>query len=163
LDQVAKLAVFSAIGPSSPDRRDELGISWLALEYTENRGVAFGLLGSVGPWLAIASLAVLAGLLAHYASASSPSLWETVAVGAIAGGAIGNLIDRVRLGYVVDFIAVGAWPNFNVADSAITIGVILFLFGWLIPHGEPGISGGLSKESIGSGSKARSGESRARQ
>jgi lipoprotein signal peptidase len=48
-----------------------------------------------------------------------------VSLGLLLGGAFGNLIDRIRLGYVVDFVAVGVWPKFNVADSAITVGVAL--------------------------------------
>ncbi len=51
-------------------------------------------------------------------------------IGLIVGGAIGNLIDRLRLGYVVDFIAAGTWPKFNIADSAITIG--LMLMAWTV-------------------------------
>ena len=104
---------------------------WLALEYAENRGAAFGLFGDSGSALAIASLAIIAGLLWQYFRAEQPPLWQSVAVGAILGGAIGNFLDRVRLGYVVDFISVGMWPNFNVADSAISIGVIVLVWGWL--------------------------------
>ncbi len=48
-----------------------------------------------------------------------------VSLGLLVGGALGNVIDRVRLGYVIDFIAVGIWPKFNLADSAVTIGVVL--------------------------------------
>jgi signal peptidase II len=67
----------------------------------------------------------------RFAREPHPSWWHTAATGAIAGGAIGNLLDRVRLGYVVDFIAIGPWPNFNVADSAITMGALLLCWGWL--------------------------------
>ena len=94
--------------------RVEAADGWLALEYTENRGAAFGLLPGIAPVLAVATIAILAALLLHYARQTRPPLWHTLAVGAIAGGALGNLIDRVRLGYVVDFVSVGAWPNFNV-------------------------------------------------
>ena len=48
-----------------------------------------------------------------------------MSLGLLVGGALGNIIDRVRLGYVVDFVAVGVWPKFNAADSAVTIGVLM--------------------------------------
>ena len=51
-----------------------------------------------------------------------------VGAGFVAGGAIGNLIDRVRLGYVTDFVAIGPWPKFNIADSAITVGVLILVW-----------------------------------
>jgi signal peptidase II len=81
----------------------------------------------------MASIATLAALLTHYLRQERPPLWHTVAIGVIAGGAVGNLIDRVRLGYVIDFLAVGPWPNFNVADSAITVGVLTLIWGWTRP------------------------------
>jgi signal peptidase II len=107
--------------------------SWLALEYTENRGAAFGVLSGLVPILTAASIAILTGLLLHYMRQARPPLWHTLAIGAIAGGAVGNLVDRVRLGYVIDFLSVGPWPNFNVADSAITIGALVLVWGWTRP------------------------------
>jgi len=53
------------------------------------------------------------------------------ALGAVLGGTVGNLIDRLRFGYITDFIGVGIWPPFNVADSSITAGTVVFA-GWLI-------------------------------
>ncbi len=103
----------------------------MALEYTQNRGAAFGLFTGLAPVLALASIAVLVVLILHYSRQLQPSLWQTIGVGLIAGGAIGNLVDRVRLGYVVDFVSIGPWPNFNVADAAISIGVVIFIWGWL--------------------------------
>lgn len=136
-DQITKYAIVAAIGPLAVTSRIDLAGHWLALEYVENRGVAFGLMTGAGGLLAVAALAVLAFLLVHFARTPAPPRWETVAIGAIAGGAIGNLIDRFRFGYVIDFVAVGSWPNFNVADSAITVGVILLLWGWM-RGGAPG-------------------------
>lgn len=131
IDQLTKSVLVSAIrpGPSSA-RIDFLG-GWMAIEYTENRGAAFGLFSGLAPILVVASVVILVGLLLHYSRQTRPPLWETVAIGSIAGGAIGNLVDRVRLGYVVDFVSVGPWPNFNVADSAITIGVVMLIWGWM--------------------------------
>jgi len=104
----------------------------LRLTLVENRGVSFGLFQSDAPWtrwaLAGFSLAV-AGVLAGWARRAERPL-TGVCVGLIMGGAVGNLIDRVRLGSVVDFVDVQSlhfpWV-FNLADSAITVGIILLL------------------------------------
>jgi signal peptidase II len=92
------------------------------------------LFSGVTPVLALASIAILGALLLNYTRQRQPPLWHTLAAGAIAGGAVGNLLDRVRLGYVIDFVSIGLWPNFNVADSAITVGVLVLLWGWLRPE-----------------------------
>ncbi|MGH2613776.1 MAG: signal peptidase II [Thermomicrobiales bacterium] len=132
-DQLTKAALISALGPAQPASRFELGVSWLALEYAENRGASFGLFQGVAPILAVASIAIVVALLVRYFGTASPPLWSTIGIGAIVGGAIGNLLDRIRLGFVIDFVSVGPWPNFNVADSAITLGVLLLAWGWLRP------------------------------
>jgi signal peptidase II len=133
IDQLTKLFLVATIGPGRIESRVELVDGWLALEYTENRGAAFGVLSGLVPLLTVASIAILTALLWHYMRQAKPPLWHTVAIGAIAGGALGNLIDRVRLGHVIDFLSVGPWPNFNVADSAITVGVLVLIWGWTRP------------------------------
>jgi signal peptidase II len=133
IDQLTKSLIVSAIGPGRFDSRVEVVDSWLALEYAQNRGAAFGVLSGLVPILAAASFAILTGLLLLYMRQASPPLWQTVAVGLISGGAFGNLIDRVRLGHVVDFLSVGPWPNFNIADSAITVGVLVLIWGLTRP------------------------------
>jgi signal peptidase II len=129
IDQLTKLLLVSTIGRSRLEPRIEVVDGWLALEYTENRGAAFGLLSGLVPILTVVSIAILSGLLLHFMRQVRPPLWQTVAIGAIAGGAFGNLLDRFRLGYVIDFVSVGPWPNFNIADSAITIGVMVLIWG----------------------------------
>lgn len=106
------------------------------LTYLTNTGAAFGLLaGEHGVWrqfffvgVAVVALAALGFL---YRKLRAISVWYAVALGLIAGGAVGNLIDRLRLGSVIDFldvyIGVHHWPAFNLADSAITVGVAIFL------------------------------------
>jgi signal peptidase II len=128
-DQLTKFLLASKIESQRMASRVEIVDGWLALEYTENRGAAFSLFSGLAPILAGVSIAILAALLLHFVRQARPPLWQSVATGAIAGGAIGNLIDRVRLGYVIDFLSVGAWPNFNLADSAITIGVLVLVWG----------------------------------
>ena len=132
-DQLTKFSLVSTIGPGRLESRVEVVDGWLALEYTENRGAAFGLLSGLAPALAAASIGIVAGLLMHYMRQARPPLWHTLAIGAIAGGALGNLVDRVRLGHVIDFLSVGPWPNFNIADSAITVGVLILIWGWTRP------------------------------
>ncbi len=133
IDQLTKFLLVSTIGPDRFDSRVEVFNGWLALEYTENRGAAFGVLSGLVPILTAASIAVLIGLLLHYMRQAKPPLWHTLAMGAIVGGALGNLADRVRLGHVIDFLSVGPWPNFNAADSAITVGVLVLIWGWTRP------------------------------
>lgn len=134
LDQVIKAWIVSILVPLEPPRIDVLG-SWLSLEYTENRGVAFGLLGGLGPLVVVAPLLVVFVMAALYLKSAAPPIWQSTGVGLLAGGAIGNLADRLRLGYVVDFISVGRWPNFNVADSAITVGALILITSWTVIDG----------------------------
>lgn len=104
--------------------------------YLTNKGAAFGFLASVdSAWrhyffLILASIALMFLLIAWFRMRKDHRFYGP-ALALIAGGAIGNLIDRVRLGAVVDFldfyVAGHHWPAFNIADSAITVGVALFL------------------------------------
>jgi len=134
LDQLTKAWIVSALTPLSPPRLDLLG-KWLSLEYTENRGVAFGLLSGLGLFVVVAPLVVVAILAALYLRTDSPSVWQSIGIGLLTGGAAGNLADRLRLGFVVDFVSVGRWPNFNVADSAISVGAVILVAGWMMADG----------------------------
>lgn len=131
IDQLTKAVIVSAIGPGSPDFQVAVGGGWVALEYAENRGAAFGLFSTLTPVLIALSVSILVGVLIYFFRTPNPTRAEVISVGAIAGGALGNLVDRVRLGYVVDFVAIGPWPNFNIADSAITLGVLGLIWGWV--------------------------------
>lgn len=99
------------------------------LTLVHNSGAAFGLFpGSRLPFILVSALAI-AVVLYLFARDAYRSLGNRLLLGCILGGALGNLLDRVRWGRVVDFIDVGwgalRWPVFNVADSAVTLGVIL--------------------------------------
>lgn len=105
-----------------------------------NRGVSFGMLhsdGALAPWLLSGlALAVVVALLIWLRQVEHPL--PAVGLGLIIGGAVGNVIDRVRFGAVIDFLDVHAmgwhWPAFNVADSAICIGAALLLVDGLLMH-----------------------------
>lgn len=132
LDQVAKSAVTARIDPG--EAVDVLGP--LRFTLTHNDGVAFGFAGGSGPLVIVLAVAALIALGAFIATA--PARTSTaVAGGLIVGGAAGNLIDRVRLGHVTDFILLPNWPAFNLADCAITVGVILLAFSLLTAGPEP--------------------------
>ena len=100
--------------------------------YVQNSHGAFGLFGSHPLLLAAFASAVLIGFFLWYRSTGNAGMTTHIAFGLILGGAIGNIADRMRLAYVVDFIDLRWWPVFNVADSAISIGVILLLLRMLI-------------------------------
>jgi signal peptidase II len=125
-DQAAKAAVTAHLVPGQYE--EVLGP--LELTLSHNRGVAFGLAGGAGVGLVITTalaLAVIGYLFAR--NPQRPGMW--VAVGFLAGGAIGNLADRIRAGAVTDFVAIGSWPPFNLADVSITIGVLLLVYLYL--------------------------------
>ena len=140
IDQLTKVLLSTTIDSRRMASRVEIVDGWLALEYTENRGAAFGLFSGLALILAGVSIAIVAAMLLHFARQAQPPLWQTAATGAIAGGALGNLIDRVRLGHVVDFLSVGPWPNFNIADSAITLGVLVLVWGMTRQPSCPGLA-----------------------
>lgn len=137
-DRVTKLLVMKNIDPMSPSKWIEV-FPGLTLTHVRNPGIAFSLFSDIGP-LARMALHVAIGvavvliawmLVSHAKRGAVPAL----AFGLILGGAVGNLVDRVVWGWVVDFIHVWirvggrdySWPDFNVADSAITVGACLLI------------------------------------
>jgi signal peptidase II len=135
-DQAAKAAVESRLYPG--EEVDVLGP--LTLTLAHNTGVAFGLAGGAGAGLVLVTLAAL-GLIAYVFGRDPGRAGMWVAVGLLAGGAIGNLIDRITAGEVTDYIDLGSWPPFNLADVAITVGVALMVLIYL-RDGEPGAERG---------------------
>ncbi len=102
-----------------------------SIHHVENSGIAFGLFGSRTS-LVIAVTAVAVGaMLVFFARSGRRHPVLPVALGLVLGGSIANLIDRIRLGHVTDFLDLVAWPAFNLADSFIVVGVAI-LFGALV-------------------------------
>lgn len=110
----------------------------LHLTHVENRGTAFGLLSSGGQYLtlvAVVAAIVIAGYWFYLGRRRErPSIWLTCGLALPLGGALGNLIDRLRVGQVVDFIDIRVWPVFNIADSAITVGAGLVAYYFFFLH-----------------------------
>lgn len=104
--------------------------SFLSLERTTNSGIAFGLATDVPAIVLIAVAVLIVGILLVL---GTQLRWRgaNLAIGLILGGALGNLLDRAVRGSVVDFIDLPHWPTFNLADVAITIGVLLLIIGSL--------------------------------
>lgn len=107
----------------------------LRLTYVENRGAAFGLLQNQTLFFVLVGVVVIGVIAASYRYLPRSGVLMHLALGLQLGGAVGNLIDRVRQGYVVDFMDFGYrqnwWPVFNVADSAIVVGVALLALTYL--------------------------------
>jgi signal peptidase II len=119
---------------------------FLSLSHVRNRGAAFGLLSDWDiPYqsavLAVLSLCALVAIAFYFLRLPAAARLPRFALALVLGGAVGNLIDRARLGYVVDFVHVYwrryQWPDFNVADSAITVGVALLVLDILCSPGTP--------------------------
>jgi len=127
LDQLLKVLFVAWIGPEADRHRVSLIEELLGFEYVENTGAAFGILPSATGALAVVSLLIAVGGLFMMWREHRTAPITALAVALVVGGAIGNVIDRIFRGYVVDFVAVGEFPRFNLADSAITIGVLLLL------------------------------------
>jgi len=100
----------------------------LKLVHVRNEGVAFGIDPGGGTTLLVALVALaLLGLVIWFARHHArPLIW--LPVGLLFGGALGNIVDRIRDGAVTDFLKIPFWPAFNVADMAITFGVLALLF-----------------------------------
>jgi signal peptidase II len=123
LDQGTK-----ALATSLVDRGDRVEVlPFLAFENVRNKGVAFGLGGDISAVLIGATIVLLVGLLVFLAFRGGGGWLVWLPAALLLGGALGNLADRVRDGAVTDFIDLPLWPTFNLADVAITAGVLLLL------------------------------------
>ena len=129
LDQVTKQAIRHSffLGESKT-----VIPSFFDLTYVRNTGAVWGALQHQNEWLAVVSVAVLVLMVLSYRYLVGGRLMFSAAIGSIIGGIVGNLIDRVKLGWVTDFLDfycnTSHWPSFNIADSAITAGAALLIF-----------------------------------
>jgi signal peptidase II len=115
----------------------------LDLTYVRNEGVAFGALGDGGALIVVLTAAALGLLTLYFAfNAHRAMLW--LPVGAVAGGALGNLADRARDGSVIDYVDPVLWPAFNLADAAIVLGILGLLYVVEGPRDKPAAADGTS-------------------
>lgn len=133
LDQLTKAWLVANVAQG--EVRSVLGES-IRLVYHQNSGALFGLFRDQAIVFGLISIGVV-GLIVGYHARSGRSLYLSIALGFLLGGAIGNLVDRLRLGYVVDFVDIGIgnlrFYTFNVADSAISTAILLLVGVALIP------------------------------
>ena len=134
-DQATKALVraWLAVGEGWPGRDGLLQIA-----HVENSGAAFGILQGAGPFLLVTTLIGVAAVAAYLLLAPPAGRLYMLGLALVLGGAVGNLIDRAARGTVTDFIDPTHYPAFNLADSAIVLGVLALL--WLSTRGEGGPS-----------------------
>ena len=123
LDQLLKIAVIKSLflGESIPLIKDIFHLTLV-----QNKGAAFGILKNETFLFAALSIIAISAIIYSLPRLAKHAVLSRTALALILGGAVGNLLDRIRLGYVIDFLDFRIWPVFNIADSAITIGAILF-------------------------------------
>jgi signal peptidase II len=132
-DRITKRIVVASL-PLGTERQ-ALPHVWIT--NTQNAGAAFGVAQEAAAIFLVASVVVTVGLV-FYAVRTPLGVWSGVLLGLILGGTVGNGYDRLLHGTVTDFIALHFWPVFNVADSAISVGVVLLLIGYVLRHNSKG-------------------------
>ncbi|MFN8485903.1 MAG: signal peptidase II [Anaerolineae bacterium] len=128
LDQISKWLVVSNIPLGAEWAPTPWLVNTLVFTHTTNTGAAFGLAPDAGWIFVVIAVIVVLGIIFYYDKLPTDHWMVRVALGLLLGGSIGNLIDRLTRGSVVDFIDVRVWPIFNVADSAIVVGVFILFY-----------------------------------
>lgn len=127
LDAFSKLLVTQELGPQGSRSSIQIGGDFFELHYALNSGVAFGMLsGSSTVAGVLVGILIVPLVIVLIILAGRGKVWA-IAAGLVLGGAAGNLIDRIGDHTVTDFISIGRWPSFNLADSAISVGAILLI------------------------------------
>jgi signal peptidase II len=133
LDQLTKSWIAATLAPG--ESMAVIG-DIVRLVHSQNSGALFGLLPDSAPAFAAISIAVV-GAIVWYQSRAGVSRYITVTLGLLLGGALGNLADRIRLGYVIDFVDAGLgslrWWTFNVADASISLAIVLLFLASVRP------------------------------
>src|SRR5262249_33055772 len=132
-DQVTKHIVTSSL--SLGDETSVIGP--LTIHHVQHTGIAFGLFGGATAIVAVLTGAAIVWMLAFFRRAGARHPLMPVALGFLIGGSASNLIDRVRLGHVTDFLDLGWWPAFNLADSFICIGVAILVVALVVSDSRP--------------------------
>jgi signal peptidase II len=125
LDQITKIRAHDvwATAPWEP-------VSWFGFTYSENHGIAFGLPFGGVPLLIVTTLLILGFVWYAVTQLDVRQRLDQIAMALVVGGAVGNLIDRFVYGVVRDFIQIGVWPTFNIADMAIVSGLLMLMIAY---------------------------------
>jgi signal peptidase II len=122
-DQATKLLVTSQMGLG-----DEVGVAGpLSIHRVENSGIAFGLFPTATSAVIVLTVVVVAWMLVFFSRSGARHPLLPIGLGFVIGGSTSNLLDRARLGAVTDFLDIGFWPAFNLADTFIVVGVAVLL------------------------------------
>ena len=98
------------------------------ITFITNTGAAFGMFPQMGTIFMLVAIIVVVGIVIYHRHLPIENIWVRISLGLQLGGAMGNLVDRVLRGYVVDFVDIGFWPIFNIADTAIVTGVAILAY-----------------------------------
>jgi len=143
-DQITKYLAMTYLAPMVMWAPIPAWGDFFTFTYTTNTGVAFGLFKDLGPLFVGVAVIVIAAIVVYQQQVPDDAWLVRLALGLQLGGAAGNLLDRLRLGHVVDFIHFHFWPVFNVADSSIVIGVALLAITMLreerLERGRPAVT-----------------------
>jgi signal peptidase II len=123
-DQITKHVVTSSLALGEETKV----VGPLTIHHVQNTGIAFGLFGGATAIVALLTSGAIVWMLAFFRRAGARHALLPVAFGFLIGGSASNLVDRVRLGHVTDFLDLGFWPAFNLADSFICVGVGLLVY-----------------------------------
>jgi signal peptidase II len=132
-DQITKHVVASSIALDSAVKV----AGPFSIRHVQNSGIAFGLFSSATVLVIILTTVAVAWMLVFFARSGARHPALPVALGLLIGGSISNLVDRVRLGYVTDFLDLRWWPAFNLADASIVVGVAVLLGSLLLADRSP--------------------------
>ena len=132
LDQVSKYFIKANMTPGQSIPEE----GFFRITYSTNEGMVFGLFANQTFLITLTAIVGIAAIIIYSRYPIFNQVLVRVALGLMLGGAVGNLIDRIRLGEVIDFIDVGAWPVFNLADSAVVVGVVLIIYYFLFGKGK---------------------------
>lgn len=138
LDQIVKFWVCDSFYPG---QTIVIVPGFFSLSYVRNTGAAWGMFGGFNGWLALLSIVILILLVLFRRSFLTDVLIHRVALGLMAGGIVGNLIDRLRLHFVIDYLdfhwGTHPFPAFNVADASICVGVFLYMLSAFVVKSHP--------------------------
>jgi signal peptidase II len=127
-DQVSKYVVTSTLKLYEAWTPFPAMANWFEIRYVANTGAAFGIFQNSNTFFVVISSVISLAILFYYWFLPDGKSWMRFSMGLQLGGAVGNLIDRLLVGYVVDFFNFHIWPVFNVADMSIVSGTILLAF-----------------------------------